>query len=649
MRTVIISPEKRWYDALVHALGSSPTSILHVTARGSDPKNRPVVALCDVVFVCSTEIDAHLIRDLTALAGHGAKRVVVVVETVSDEWEERAHAHGAAFVLMLPLRPRLLAVALAGLEIKAQPAPAQTQAVKAQSRDKGLLHALRDLSRLLTYSLDAPSFLRAYMLQLREVLRASRLLLYLRQPSEKGEGFSPNLSCSFTVGVDASVFENIKISLTDGIGQAVARRGQVIWIGDEHLPPAIMHELTVLTAIHAIPVMDHDGLGGILFLGPKIAGGGYDEDELTLVFHLMEEFGAASRNSRFYSQFQAERMLFSSVLSQMDVGCLVVNPDLSIAQINTASRLAMNLPATGDITFNVLPPVVASMIYGVIKKRETATSRPLSPPGKPEAVFRFSVTPLQLTGSSPQAEPMALVVSENYTQVEDQRRQDIVRERENLLMKMGAALSNEIRNAIMGLHTLGQMPAEEWLKPGNIHEFLGAIQMESKRLRRSSNQLFHLSREPAAQTAVMPIDIVASAIQLVTSLTDFSSENISVEDKAAGKVINADETSLAYALFEVLLNGLQAPPAKGSKEAPLLVSVRIFFEDDAVKLSFRDRGAGFPGGDGKPLAPFTSTKAAGVGLGLTVVEKIIREHGGTIITGAAPAPALTLSFPIKTK
>jgi signal transduction histidine kinase len=50
-----------------------------------------------------------------------------------------------------------------------------------------------------------------------------------------------------------------------------------------------------------------------------------------------------------------------------------------------------------------------------------------------------------------------------------------------------------------------------------------------------------------------------------------------------------------------------------------------------VRLSFEDTGKGIsPEQMGKLFQPFSTTRATGTGLGLLIVRRIIREHGGEI-------------------
>jgi signal transduction histidine kinase len=67
--------------------------------------------------------------------------------------------------------------------------------------------------------------------------------------------------------------------------------------------------------------------------------------------------------------------------------------------------------------------------------------------------------------------------------------------------------------------------------------------------------------------------------------------------------------------------------------------------DDAfVTISFADTGGGIsPENMGKIFEPYFTTKASGSGLGLLIVRRIVREHGGEIDLASDEGRGLTLT------
>ncbi|NLG34720.1 MAG: ATP-binding protein [Lentisphaerae bacterium] len=62
---------------------------------------------------------------------------------------------------------------------------------------------------------------------------------------------------------------------------------------------------------------------------------------------------------------------------------------------------------------------------------------------------------------------------------------------------------------------------------------------------------------------------------------------------------------------------------------------------------FQDTGPGIPPGQmGDLFEPFRTTKADGHGMGLMIVQRILRDHGGTVMVDSRPGGTrIQLNFP----
>jgi signal transduction histidine kinase len=90
---------------------------------------------------------------------------------------------------------------------------------------------------------------------------------------------------------------------------------------------------------------------------------------------------------------------------------------------------------------------------------------------------------------------------------------------------------------------------------------------------------------------------------------------------------NVDPGQMQQAVTNLVVNALHAVPRGGT------VEVTCDADADGVFVRVRDDGPGIPAQDlGKVFDPFFTTKAAGegTGLGLSVVQGIVTDHGGTI-------------------
>jgi two-component system, sporulation sensor kinase E len=80
------------------------------------------------------------------------------------------------------------------------------------------------------------------------------------------------------------------------------------------------------------------------------------------------------------------------------------------------------------------------------------------------------------------------------------------------------------------------------------------------------------------------------------------------------------------------------------------LSLRVRADDDSVYVAVADTGAGIKAENiSKLFSPYHTTKAGGHGLGLMIVQRIMRDHGGHvgIESKEGVGTVVTLQFPQK--
>jgi len=109
------------------------------------------------------------------------------------------------------------------------------------------------------------------------------------------------------------------------------------------------------------------------------------------------------------------------------------------------------------------------------------------------------------------------------------------------------------------------------------------------------------------------------------------------------KPISGDTSELREALTNVVFNAMEAMPRGGK------LTVRTGTRRDNVFIEVKDTGVGMPPEvQKKVLQPFFTTKADGMGLGLSLVYGTVKRHNGQIEINSEPdkGTAVTLLFPI---
>jgi signal transduction histidine kinase len=108
---------------------------------------------------------------------------------------------------------------------------------------------------------------------------------------------------------------------------------------------------------------------------------------------------------------------------------------------------------------------------------------------------------------------------------------------------------------------------------------------------------------------------------------EFADRGIVVEAETTGALptVMADRNQLKQVFFNLTKNAIEAMQPGGK----LRIISRA--DDDSVFLLFGDSGAGIKQDDlARLFQPYHTTKPGGHGLGLMIVQRILREHGGQV-------------------
>jgi signal transduction histidine kinase len=120
--------------------------------------------------------------------------------------------------------------------------------------------------------------------------------------------------------------------------------------------------------------------------------------------------------------------------------------------------------------------------------------------------------------------------------------------------------------------------------------------------------------------------------------------NIQIIDETEGRpIIQVDVNRLNRAICNIIKNAIDAMPMGGKLE------LRSAQSNNNVKFIFSDTGAGMTEETITKLwTPLYTTKAKGMGFGLSISKRIIEAHGGTIKANSTLGKGSTFEFAIPT-
>ena len=107
-------------------------------------------------------------------------------------------------------------------------------------------------------------------------------------------------------------------------------------------------------------------------------------------------------------------------------------------------------------------------------------------------------------------------------------------------------------------------------------------------------------------------------------------------------MVQANRMHVRKALFNLLLNGIEAMQQANVPEPKITVTMRTRKEENVAQLTISDNGPGFREGNIRRLfEPFFTSKPAGIGMGLVISRSLIEANGGRLWADPDETPGAT--------
>ncbi|MBV9126606.1 MAG: PAS domain-containing protein [Verrucomicrobia bacterium] len=357
-----------------------------------------------------------------------------------------------------------------------------------------------------------------------------------------------------------------------------------------------------------------------------------------------------------------EKGFLETIFNAIQEGIIVTDPNGRIAYLNTAAAQLFGLnhdTALGQPLDSAVRGLDWASLANADGGRDKFVSRDMEVFYPANRFLNFYVVPLLLE-ETPRAARRRSGRQDEVARVERAGHAMIVRdltesrrnaqetletERLNALTLLAAGVAHEIGNPLNSLNIHLQLMERKLRKLplGDRAELEDSVRIAKDEIRRLDfivSQFLRAIRPASLQTQIEDVNaVVRESVAFLQA--EIEDRDILVETELAENLppLEIDRDQLKQAFYNVIKNAVQAMQSGG------ILRITSGAEPEYVCVAFTDTGGGISQEHlNKVFEPYFTTKASGSGLGLLIVRRIVRAHGGEIELRSDEGRGLTITI-----
>ncbi|RJR14499.1 MAG: HAMP domain-containing protein, partial [Nitrospiraceae bacterium] len=196
--------------------------------------------------------------------------------------------------------------------------------------------------------------------------------------------------------------------------------------------------------------------------------------------------------------------------------------------------------------------------------------------------------------------------------------------------QIAAGVTHEIKNPLNSLSINAQMLIRELTTKfgpdSSAHESAMLIKSEINRINNILEEFVKFAKFPEPRLVDNDINrVVKEVADLISESAKNSGITVSLSLQENIPVIRFDNWQVREVLINLTQNAIRAMKEGGE------LALQTALTDDNVSIRVKDTGEGIPESNlVRIFSPFFSTREGGLGLGLSIVQRIVESHGGRI-------------------
>jgi two-component system, sporulation sensor kinase E len=242
------------------------------------------------------------------------------------------------------------------------------------------------------------------------------------------------------------------------------------------------------------------------------------------------------------------------------------------------------------------------------------------------------------------------IIMRDITESRRTAEKTIESERLNALTLLAAGVAHELGNPLNSLNIHLQLMERQArkLKGKEGEELQQSIEIcrgEINRLDSIVTQFLRAIRPSRPQVQPENINaIVEGAVRFFSAEIEARDIVVETELRSDLPLLQLDRNQMKQAFYNVIKNSFEAMRRRG------ILRIQTDMDESHVRVSFIDTGGGMSAETlSHVFEPYYTTKGSGTGLGLLIVRRIVREHGGELAIESTEGKGLTLTIRLPLK
>ncbi len=228
-----------------------------------------------------------------------------------------------------------------------------------------------------------------------------------------------------------------------------------------------------------------------------------------------------------------------------------------------------------------------------------------------------------------------IVAFTDLTEMARMRRELQQQDRMAVIGELTAGLAHEIRNPVASIRSAMEEINRSMDTPQLVERLAKIAVRESDHLNEIVSGFLDFARDPSRRHKVLEVGAILSEVaeQLSIKYEDYENASITLQWDEVPAPVMGDATQLRQVFINLGQNAIEAMNYEGNLEIILNRNA----PHGPLDIRFNDEGPGIaPDKVARIFEPFYTEKERGVGMGLSICQRMITAHDGTIQVASRP-------------